>query len=161
MQKPVVLAAATVGVVAIAAIAWYAMVAISNSNNPGSSAGSSPTPTPAVSASVTPTNSAAPTISPTPTVSDSRSTKEFKISGTGHSFSVTKLTVDQGDKVKVVFTSTDIGHTFTLPQFSVDTGLVGAGQTKTVEFVASKKGSFEFYCTPHRSMGMTGTLVVE
>jgi nitrite reductase (NO-forming) len=40
---------------------------------------------------------------------------------------------------------------------------VNGGETTSVEFVADKTGTFEYYCSvgAHRAMGMTGSLVVE
>ena len=87
--------------------------------------------------------------------------KEIEVSNEGLTFTPKTITVNRGDVVRIIYTSVGDTHTFTLPEFDVDTGNVAAGEQATVEFVASAPGSFEFYCTPHRDMGMTGTLVVE
>lgn len=87
--------------------------------------------------------------------------KEIEVTNEDLTFTPKTLTVNRGDVVRVIFTSVGDTHTFTLPEFNVDTGDVAAGEQETVEFVAAEPGSFEFYCTPHRDMGMTGTLVVQ
>ena len=87
--------------------------------------------------------------------------KEIEVSNEGLTFTPKTITVNRGDVVRIIYTSVGDTHTFTLPEFDVDTGNVAAGEQATVEFVASAPGSFEFYCTPHRDIGMTGTLVVE
>ena len=104
--------------------------------------------------------------SPTATESDENQAndgivKEIEVSNEGLTFTPKTITVNRGDVVRIIYTSVGDTHTFTLPEFDVDTGNVAAGEQATVEFVASAPGSFEFYCTPHRDMGMTGTLVVE
>ena len=87
--------------------------------------------------------------------------KEIEVSNEGLNFTPETITVNRGDVVRIIYTSVGDTHTFTLPEFNADTGNVAAGEQATVEFVASAPGSFEFYCTPHRDMGMTGTLVVK
>lgn len=93
--------------------------------------------------------------------SDAGIVKEIEVTNEGNTFTPNTITVNRGDVVRVIFTSVGDTHTFTLPEFDVDTGEVAAGEQETVEFVAAEAGSFEFYCTPHRDAGMTGTLVVE
>jgi len=48
-------------------------------------------------------------------------------------------------------------------EFNARTKQIKAGETETIEFIADKVGSFEYYCSvgQHRQMGMVGTLVVE
>ena len=130
------------------------------STKSGNSGGLYGTPTPTPTATPMPTNM---DMSPTPTPSQSATatTKEFTITGNADAFSPKQLIVTKGDTVKITFKPTDTTHTFTLPDFNVDTGDVSAGQTKTVQFVANKTGTFQFYCTLHKSMGMTGTLTVQ
>jgi plastocyanin len=134
----------------------YYLYTKSSSSSPTSSLYATPTP----KASPTPSNiDISPTTTPTP--STSSATKEFTITGHADAFSPSQLTVNKGDIVKITFKPTDTTHTFTLPDFNVDTGNVSSGQTKTVQFVANKSGSFQFYCTIHKSMGMTGMLIVQ
>ncbi len=71
--------------------------------------------------------------------------------------------VKKGDTVKIIFKNTAGTHDWNLDEFNAHTGTVPATQEKTIQFVASKTGTFEYYCSigNHRQMGMKGTLVVE
>ena len=73
-----------------------------------------------------------------------------------------ELRVKQGDKVRIEFTSTEGFHDWVLDAFNAATGRVGAGASTSVEFVADKKGTFEYYCSvgEHRANGMGGVFVV-
>ncbi len=74
-----------------------------------------------------------------------------------------KITVKKGDTVKIVFKAVDMMHNFYLDEFKVKGPTVKAGDTDTVEFIADKRGSFEFYCNvgKHRAQGQVGILIVE
>lgn len=128
------------------------------SRNTKSSSVATPTPT----ATATPS----PTVTATPLTSQSSSTAtaqtiSISVTGQNYSFTPKEITVSKGSLVKINFTAKDSSHTFTLPDFDIDTGLVSPGSSRSVQFVASKAGTFQFYCIPHKSMGMTGTLKVE
>lgn len=88
---------------------------------------------------------------------------EFTVEGTGFKFTPATLTVKEGDTVRVTFKNTGGIHDFVIDEFDVATNQINDGEEEQVEFVASKKGSFEYYCSVgnHRQMGMKGTLVVE
>jgi heme/copper-type cytochrome/quinol oxidase subunit 2 len=73
------------------------------------------------------------------------------------------ITVKKGEKVKLMITSQDVTHGFSLPAFNIEETLK-PGETVTLEFVPDKAGSFSFKCsvfcgTGHS--GMKGTLIVE
>ncbi|MEK7518213.1 MAG: cupredoxin domain-containing protein [Patescibacteria group bacterium] len=89
--------------------------------------------------------------------------KEFTIESKGLNFTPNEIKVSVGDKVKVTYKNTMGKHDWTLDEFNAKTQLLDAGQEETVEFVADKAGSFEFYCSVagHRAAGMKGTLIVE
>ena len=76
-------------------------------------------------------------------------------------FSQKELTVNKGDFVRIKVTNTKGSHDFIIDEFGVysETPL---NQEMTVEFVADKAGSFEYYCTRpgHRQNGQLGTLKV-
>ncbi len=135
----------------------------STSPSPSASASLSPTtsPTGAVSPSTSPTRSATPKPTVTPTTQGQ--TKTFNVSGSNFSFSVKEMRVKKGDKVKVVFTNTNGTHDWVIDAFNARTPQIGSGQTATVEFVADKTGTFEYYCSvgSHRALGMKGNLIVE
>ncbi|MFN0170328.1 MAG: Sec-dependent nitrous-oxide reductase [Bryobacteraceae bacterium] len=66
------------------------------------------------------------------------------------SFEPNAIEVNQGDKVTIYITNieqtTDELHGFGLNEYNMNV-VVDPGETKTVEFVASKPGVFPFYCT--------------
>ncbi len=89
--------------------------------------------------------------------------KEFIITAKQWSFSPSVIKVKKGDKVVLKLTSTDVAHGFNLPDFGIDEKF-DKGETKTVEFVADKIGTFTFNCNVPCGAGhkaMTGTIVVE
>ncbi len=90
-------------------------------------------------------------------------TKEFTVSGNNYAFDLKEIKVKKGDTVAITFKNEVGNHDLLIDEFDVDTDLVPAGQSKKVTFVASKAGSFEYYCSvgQHRQMGMKGTLIVE
>jgi len=87
----------------------------------------------------------------------------INIDGKNFEFSESEIRVKEGDKVKIVFTSTEGIHDWTIDEFNAKTKAVSEGVTTEVEFVASQKGTFEYYCSVgnHRSLGMKGNLIVE
>ena len=73
------------------------------------------------------------------------------------------IKVMQGDKVKIEFSSEEWFHDWVLDEFNAKTERVNPGQVSSVEFVADKKGTFEYYCSvgQHRANGMFGKFIVE
>jgi plastocyanin len=89
--------------------------------------------------------------------------KEIEITNRGLVFSVSEMRVNVGDTVRVTFTNGGGRHDWVLDEFDgAQTDVIRAGQSQTVEFVADKAGTFEFYCSVpgHRQAGMYGTFVV-
>ena len=88
--------------------------------------------------------------------------KEFIVTGGNFTFSPATMTVKKGDTVRVVFKNDEGFHDFVLDEFDVATKQIQGGSEETVEFVADKAGSFEYYCSvgKHRDMGMKGILTV-
>ena len=96
------------------------------------------------------------------------SIKTFVLTGDNFNFVMDdskgpELRVNEGDKVRVEFTSTDGFHDFVVDEFKAATQKVRAGNSTSVEFLADRKGTFEYYCSvgSHRQQGMKGNLVVE
>lgn len=85
------------------------------------------------------------------------------ITGKNFTFSKPDIRVKQGDKVRINFTSTSGFHDWKIDEFNAQTKHVSTGQSASVEFVADKTGSFEYYCSvgTHREQGMRGVLKVE
>jgi len=79
-------------------------------------------------------------VEPQPTVE----TKQLQLSAKKWRFSPRELEINQGDLIKLTLSS-DFDFQFNLPDFNLEEE-VFAGETKTVEFTASKKGTFEFSC---------------
>src|SRR3989338_8110937 len=73
------------------------------------------------------------------------------------------IVVKQGDKVRIEFTSTEGFHDWVVDEFGAAIERVSAGGASSVEFVADKKGTFEYYCSvgQHRANGMKGRFIVE
>ena len=89
---------------------------------------------------------------------------EFTMTAQKFSFDPATITVNEGDTVRLIVTSMDVSNGFAIPEFGFNSGTIEPGETKTVEFVASKKGTYTFFCsvfcgTGHKSM--KGTLIVK
>lgn len=97
--------------------------------------------------------------SPTPVVSR----KEFIITAKQWSFSPAVIKVKKGDTVVLKLKSADVAHSLVIPEFKINAA-IKPGETKIVEFVADKTGSFASACGVYCGVGhvgMTGTLIVE
>ncbi len=72
------------------------------------------------------------------------------------------IKVKEGDKVRIEFSSTEGFHDWKLDEFNAATKKVNPGMVSSVEFVADKKGTFEYYCSvgQHRANGMKGKFIV-
>jgi plastocyanin len=89
--------------------------------------------------------------------------KEFIVEGSPFKFSPAAITVNQGDRVKVVFKNLQGMHDFVIDELNVKTEILKTPNAEeTVEFVADKKGTFKYYCSVpgHRAQGMEGILTV-
>jgi plastocyanin len=114
-------------------------------DNPGT------TPTP----STPPTNTNGGTTTP--------AVKSFTVSGKNFSMTPSSLSVNKGDTVKITFKNDGGFHDLVIDGYDVETPQIQTGQTATVEFIADKTGSFEYYCSvgTHRQQGMKGTFTVK
>jgi len=89
-------------------------------------------------------------------------TKEFRIRAFQFEYSPSTLEVNQGDRVVITAYSSDVPHGLSIPGYGVNLYLDGQNE-KTAEFVADKKGTFEFYCSVVCGSGhgtMRGQLIV-
>jgi plastocyanin len=136
----------------VGGVVWFAL-----SNQPA-------TNTNQLSASTTPAATQMPT---SPSVSTDSAmpteTKEFTVTGSAFKFDPAEIKVKQGDKVRIVFKNSGGMHDWVVDEFNARTKVLQSGQSETIEFVADKTGTFEYYCGVgnHRQMGMKGNLVVE
>lgn len=87
----------------------------------------------------------------------------FNIEGRPFEYNVKEIRVKKGATVRVNFASVEGLHNWSVDEFDVRTQQLPTGQSDTVEFVADKAGTFEYYCSVgnHRQMGMVGNLIVE
>jgi plastocyanin len=118
-----------------------------------------------------PTETTLMTTSPVPSVAidtttaspATTATKTFTVTGANYSYDVKEMKVKKGDTVTVLFKNAEGFHDWNLDEFAAHTKKIQAGAEETVSFVASKTGTFEYYCSVgnHRQMGMKGNLIVE
>jgi len=87
---------------------------------------------------------------------------DFNVSGENFKFTPNAMTVKKGEKVKITFKSTAGLHNLVIDEYNVKTVQVNTDGTTSVEFLADKAGSFEFYCSVanHKAQGMVGTFIV-
>ena len=83
--------------------------------------------------------------------------KEFTVKAFRFGYTPNEIIVNTGDKVKILIENTDVPHGIIIPEFGV------SGQNE-LEFNASKKGVFTWYCLIPCGLGhmqMTGKLIVK
>lgn len=143
---------AVVVVLLLGGVGWFLM----QNNSKMQLADNQISPTPVASSSATPTSTDS-------AATSSGNVVEVSVESKGLSLSPNEIKVKKGDTVKLTFKNTQGTHDLNLDEFNVKTKMIKAGAQETVEFVADKVGSFEYYCSVlgHRAAGMKGTLVVE
>lgn len=72
------------------------------------------------------------------------------------SFKPDKSSVKVGDTIRFVNKS-KLLHNVVVPKLKIRTKFVKKGKSVTIKI--KQAGTFEYYCAPHRSMGMTGTII--
>ncbi|MEK7552063.1 MAG: cupredoxin domain-containing protein [Patescibacteria group bacterium] len=91
--------------------------------------------------------------------------REFTVVGTDFKFLPAEIKVNVGDTVKITLKNPDVmPHDFKIDEFNAATKIITkGGADDTIEFVADKIGTFEYYCSvgSHRAKGMVGKLIVE
>jgi cytochrome c oxidase subunit 2 len=89
--------------------------------------------------------------------------KEFRLTAKRYEFTPDEIRVRQGATVRLVITALDHEHGIEIKAFQVKQKLP-KGETTTVQFVASEKGTFEFHCSEFCGLGhrrMKGKITVE
>lgn len=89
--------------------------------------------------------------------------KEFNLTAKRFAFSPSTITVNKGDKVKIIINSLDVNHGFTIAEYDIHETIEPGKQT-TVEFTADQVGTFSFYCSTFCGSGhseMKGSLIVK
>lgn len=90
-------------------------------------------------------------------------TLTFTVVGGNFFYVPSEIKVKKGDTVKIIFQNSGGTHNFNLEAFGIKSKTIKTGETDTVQFVADKIGTFEYYCSigQHRKMGQKGNLIVE
>lgn len=99
---------------------------------------------------------------PEPVIYESQ-VREFVITAKDWKFGPDTIIVNQGDKVILKITSTDVTHSFLLKDYNLNIKLE-PNKTQTIEFIADKFGVFPFRCGVPCGDGhkeMVGTFVVK
>jgi plastocyanin len=89
--------------------------------------------------------------------------REVTVTGTNFDFNPEQIQVRRGDRVRLTFTSESGFHDWVVDEIpDAKTNRLNSGQSQTIEFVADRVGTFEYYCSVgnHRQMGMVGSLVI-
>ncbi len=90
------------------------------------------------------------------------SQRAFTVVARKYAFSPARIEVQQDDLVKIVFSTEDIPHSFTIDQYRI-AKRAGPGQTVVFEFRADRAGTFPFYCNltiDEKCREMQGQLIV-
>lgn len=88
--------------------------------------------------------------------------KEFQMTAKQFSFEPSTIEVNKGDRVKLVITSLDVPHGFSIPEYGINERL-DPGKPVTIEFTAGKEGTFTAFCSVFCGSGhsnMKGKIVV-
>ncbi len=90
-------------------------------------------------------------------------TKEVTISSSNFKYTPSLINVNKGDKVKITLKNNGGMHDLFIDSYDVKTKVIESGQEDSIEFIADKAGTFDFWCTigNHKAMGMVGKLVVQ
>jgi len=89
--------------------------------------------------------------------------REFSLATTDFSFGLKEIRARKGDTIKLLITNNGGIHSFKINEFSINIGEIKEGETKVVEFLADKVGTFTYYCGEgdHRNLGMEGKLIID
>lgn len=89
--------------------------------------------------------------------------KEFRLTAKQFQFEPAAIEVSKGDKVRLIVTSIDVPHGFSIPEYGINERLE-PGKPVTIEFTADKQGSFTAFCSVFCGSGhstMKGKIVVK
>ena len=149
-MNPMMIGVVVVGVLLVGGFALF------TNKGSNSQTETSTTQIPSVTSRPTATNS------PVGTTTQS-GVKEFTMTAKKFDFTPSTITVSEGDRVKLTVTAVDVPHGFSIDELGIKQD-IEVGKPTTVEFVASKKGAFRFYCSLFCGQGhkeMEGELIVK
>ena len=89
--------------------------------------------------------------------------KEFRMTAKQFAFEPSTIGVNKGDKVRLIVTSLDVPHGISIPEYGINERLE-PGKPVTVEFTASKSGTFTAFCSVFCGsghQGMKGKIIVK
>lgn len=101
---------------------------------------------------------------PVPSATNTTPVREIEVSGNEYSFSPASITVQKGEKVRIIFTNKGaLPHNLVIDELGISTKTVVSGQSDSIEFVAESGVSLNFYCSigNHKNLGMQGEIKVE
>jgi cytochrome c oxidase subunit II len=88
--------------------------------------------------------------------------REIEVTAYKYGFFPNPIVVNYGEKVKLLMTAMDVMHGIRISEFKVDQ-VLPIGKTKSIEFTASKKGTFmvhcSVYCGPNHGTQKTKVIV--
>ena len=93
----------------------------------------------------------------------SQEVREINITAKQWSFEPETIRVKKGEMVRLNIKSLDVTHGFALPALGISE-VLEPGKTTTVEFQATREGTYSFFCNVFCGAGhssMRGTLIVE
>jgi len=87
--------------------------------------------------------------------------EEIRIEAKMFDFLPSEIKVKRGTVVRLIITSVDVKHTFTVPEYGIDEELE-VGKDVVIEFIADRPGQFGYYCdiSGHSQQGMKGKLII-
>lgn len=104
-----------------------------------------PPPPPSATPPPSPVSPTPPPPPPPPPPATS-SVREFRVTVKKWSITPAAITVKFGDRVRLIITNLDVDHGFAIAELGVNAYLP-ANSTRTVEFTASKRGTFSMFCS--------------
>ena len=72
--------------------------------------------------------------------------KEFKITAKQFAFEPETIEINKGDKVRLIVTSVDVPHGFSILEYGINERL-NPGEPAAIEFTADKEGEFTMFCS--------------
>ena len=93
-----------------------------------------------------------------------RDVVQYAIDMDNFSFTPNFMRAEPGKDFKIKLTSKNGSHRFVIDKLNFDSGIIVAGESKTVtiSIPSNAKGEYEFHCAigNHKDMGMTGKLQI-
>jgi len=92
-------------------------------------------------------------------VIDEENVREITIDAKRFEFNPDVIKVKEGERIRLKVNNIDFEHGLSIPEFGIE-----VHDEEGVEFIADKKGTFEFYCHHYCGSGhseMKGVLIVE